>query len=180
MPTETVQQYSYTPAQAEVVRLQDRYRRCLLDQKYYAYRLSLYQGWDTSSNVFAGIAMVLSLVTRPSSNLWLSYICYATGIVAALIFIAKPIFRISDRIERYTLLHYGYADVFNKIEDLVSEIRQSGKMTAEQRLKASEIFDRCATLALREDPTHNHKKLAKFQSDVEVAIPPETLWIPSE
>ncbi len=53
--------YDFTAQQAEVVRLADRYRRCLMDQKYYARRLSMYQRWDTGTNLFAGAAMLLSL-----------------------------------------------------------------------------------------------------------------------
>jgi hypothetical protein len=172
--------YSYTPAQAEVLRLQERYRRCLLDQKYYAYRLALYQRWDIATNLLAGVAMLLSLVTRPSSHLWLSYVCYGTGVLAALMFISKPVLKMSEQIERYTILHYSYAELFNKIEALVSDIRRNGGMTAEHRVRSAEIFDSCAALALREDPTYNAEKLAAFKAEVEKAIPPETLWLPLE
>jgi hypothetical protein len=177
---DTLTPNSYTPAQAEVLRLQDRYRRCFLDQKYYAYRLSLYQRWDTGIDLFAGVTMILSLVTRPSSHVYLSYICYSAGVIAALLFIAKPIFRVSEQIEKYTMLHYGYAEIFNRIETLVGDIRRSGKMTDEHRSRADEMFDRCCTLALREDASVNQKKLAKFKQEVEMAIPPETLWLPLE
>jgi hypothetical protein len=175
--TETISPYSYSPKQAEVLRLQDRYRRCLLDQKYYAYRLSLYQRCDTAINLFAGVAMLLSLATRMSST-WLSYVCYATGAIAALLFIAKPIFKVSEQIEKYTMLHYGFSDVFNRIEGLVGEIRRNGKISDEHRVRADELFDRCHNLAIREDVSINQKKLARFKDEVEKAIPAESLWLP--
>jgi hypothetical protein len=177
---ETITPQSYTPSQAEVLRLQDRYRRCFLDQKYYAYRLSLYQRWDTGINLFAGVTTILSLVTRPSSHPFLSYTCYVAGIIGALLLISKPIFRVAEQIEKYTMLHYGYSDIFNRIEALVGDIRRNGAMTDEHRLRADELFDRCCNLALREDASVNQEKLAQLKEEVERAIPAETLWLPAQ
>ena len=171
--------YDYTQQQAEVVRLHDRYRRCLMDQKYYAYRLSKYQRWDTGTNLFAGVAMIFSLVTRNASA-WLSDVSFAVGLVAALVFIGKPIFKVSEQIERYTTLHCGYADLFHRVEVLVADIRNAGHVSREHRQRIDEIFDRSGTLALREDTSVNMKRLEKFKAEVERAIPTETLWLPSK
>jgi len=178
METPAITPHSYTTSQAEVVRLHDRYRCCLLDQKYYAWRLSLYQRWNTTIDLVAGITMILSLVTRPSSDPWLSYTCYAAGIIAALLFISKPVFKISEKIERYTELHAGYSDVFNKIASLVADMRRHGSITDSHRSAADELFSRCSSLARREDISVNQKKLAQFKEEVEKAVPPENLWLP--
>src|ERR1700734_3730759 len=97
--TQTGTVYDYTTQQAEVIRLQDRYRRCLMDQKYYARRLSLYQRWDVVTNLFAGIAMLVALATLHVSAL-VAGISYGVAFAAAVIFIGKPIFRIAEQIER--------------------------------------------------------------------------------
>jgi len=171
--------YDFTPQQAEVVRLAHRYRRCLMDQKYYASRLSLYQRWDTATNLFAGIAMLLSLATRNSTG-WVSNGSYAIGVIAALIFIGKPIFKVSEQIERYTILHCGFGEVFSRIEALMADIRRSDKVTDTHRERAEELFNRCQSLALHEDAAVNQKKLAQIKEEVDKAIPPDTLWLPSK
>ena len=170
---------SYSQQQAEVLRLHDRYRRCLLDQKYYARRLSMYQRWDTGTNLFAGVAMIFSLATRNSAA-WLSAMCYATGVLAALILIGKPIFKVAEQIERYTTLHCAFSELFEEIEGLVADIRRAGKLTGDHHGRADKIFDRCTSLAVREDVSVNVKKLEQFKEEVERAIPAETLWLPTE
>lgn len=177
--TDTITPNSYSQQQAEVLRLHDRYRRCFLDQKYYARRLSIYQRWDTGTNLFAGIAMILSLATR-NSDAWLSVVCYATGVLAALMFIGKPIFKVSEQIERYTALHCAFSEVFEEIEGLVADIRRAGSLTVDHRARADKIFDRCTSLSIREDVSVNQKQLQQFKEEVERAIPPETLWLPTE
>jgi hypothetical protein len=171
--------YSYTQQQAEVVRLHDRLRRCLMDQKYYASRLSAYQRWDTGTNLFAGVAILILLATRTATG-WVSLASYGCGAIAALLFIGKPIFRVSEQIERYTLLFCGFSECFYKIETLLAEIRAVGEVTADNRVRSAEIFDRCANLAMREDISINPKKLRRLKEEVEQAIPVESLWLPSK
>ena len=171
--------YDYTPQQAEVVRLADRYRRCLMDQKYYARRLALYQRWDIATNLFAGFAMLLSLATRNSIS-WIANASYAVGALAAIIFIGKPILRVSEQIEKYTILHCGFGEVFSRIEALMADIRRADSVTDEHRQRAEELFKRCESLALREDASVNWKQLARIKEEVDKAIPFDTLWLPSK
>jgi hypothetical protein len=171
--------YDYTSQQAEVIRLQDRYRRCLMDQKYYARRLSLYQRWDVTTNLFAGIAMLIALATLHASEL-IANLSYYLGFVAAIVFIGKPVFRIAEQIERYTVLHSNFSEAFCRIEALLADVRRCGKMTDEHRLRADELIARCDSLAAREDTAVNQKVLARIKEEVNRAIPAETLWLPAE
>jgi hypothetical protein len=171
--------YDYTQQQAEVVRLHDRLRRCMLDQRYYAYKLTLYQRWDTGINLFAGIAMLASLATRATSG-WASNAAYALGATAALLFIGKPIFKVSEQIERYTVMCCGFSECFHRIEMLIADIRNAGEVTPDHRLRSAEIFDRCGALAIREDTSVNRRKLIELKEEVEQAIPAESLWLPSK
>jgi hypothetical protein len=177
--SQTATVYDYTIRQAEVIRLHDRYRRCLMDQKYYARRLSLYQRWDVGSNLFAGVAMLVALATLHVSDL-VANIAYGLGFAAALIFIGKPIFRVAEQIERYTILQCNFAEAFCRIEALVADIRRSGKITDEHRIRADELIARCDSVAAREDMSVNRKVLARIQEEVNRAIPAETLWLPAE
>ena len=171
--------YDYTSQQAEVSRLFDRYRRCLLDQRYYAYRLSLYQRMDTGTNLFAGVAMLISLATRDSAT-WVSNVSYAIGALAALIFIGKPIFKVSEQIERYTILSSGFGELFSRVEALLADVRRNDGMTDAHRERADELMNRCDNLALREDAAINWKMVEKIQEDVEKAIPAKSQWLPSK
>ena len=139
----------------------------------------MYQRWDTGTNLFAGFAMLVSLATRATAGV-ASNVAYALGAIAALLFIGKPILKVSEQIERYTLLCCGFSECFHRIETLTADIRNAGEVTSDHRLRSAELFDRCAYLAIREDTSVNRKKLAKLQAEVERAIPAEILWLPSQ
>jgi hypothetical protein len=171
--------YDYTPQQAEVVRLYDRYRRCLLDQRYYAYRLSLYQRVDMGTNLFAGVAMLISLATRTSAA-WMSGGSYAIAALAALIFIGKPIFKVSEHVERYTILSCGFGELFSRFEALLADVRRTDGMTDSHRERADDLMNRYDSLALREDAAINWKIVETIQEAVEKAIPSENQWLPSK
>jgi hypothetical protein len=102
------------------------------------------------------------------------------GCIAALIFIGKPIFKVSEQIERYTTLYCAFSELFEEIEGLVADIRRASKLTDDHHARADKIFDRCSSLSIREDVSVNEKKLRQFKEEVERAIPPETLWLPTE
>jgi hypothetical protein len=123
--------------------------------------------------------MLLSLATRNSVG-WVSNGSYGIGVLAALIFIGKPILKVSEQIERYTILHCGFGEVFCRIEALLADIRRADGVTDEHRERAEELFKRCEGLALREDAAVNWKQLAKIKEEVDRAIPSETLWLPSK
>lgn len=171
--------YDYSQEQAEVCRLHDRLRRCLMDQKYYAHRLSQYQRWDVATNLVAGAATLASLAARGTGGL-VSGVFYALGCLAALILIGKPILKFSEQIERYTFLYCGFAEAFSRLDGLIADIRRSGTITDEHRTRAEEIIRQCDALALREDTAVNRRQLARFKAEVDEAIPAETLWLPSK
>jgi hypothetical protein len=171
--------YDYTARQAEVSRLFDRYRRCLLDQRYYARRLSLYQRVDTGTNLFAGAAMLITLATRHSAPL-VSNASYAVGALAALIFIGKPIFRVSEQIERYTILSSGFGELFSGFEALLADVRKNDGMTDAHRERADELMSRYDNLAIREDAAINWGMVEKIQEAIEKAIPAKSQWLPSK
>ena len=100
--------------------------------------------------------------------------------LAALIFIGKPILKVSEHIERYTLLHCAYGETFSAIEVLISDVRRNDGFTEHHRERAEELINRCDGLALREDASINWKKVTQIKQDVDKAIPAGTLWLPSK
>ena len=88
--------------------------------------------------------------------------------------------RLSDKIDRYSKLHYGYLEVYYRIQSLISEMRAAGHLTAESQLKAADLAERFRSLELEGDAYQNPKKLLKYQDEVERAIPADQLWLPPE
>ncbi len=100
--------------------------------------------------------------------------------IAALVSALRPILRIADKLDRYSKLHYGYLEIYYRIEALVSEMRTSGHVTAEQIAKATELSERFRALELEGDAYQQTKKLLRYQDEIELSIPAERLWLPSE
>ncbi len=172
--TETISPYSYTAEQSEVVRLHDLYRRCFLDQKYYAYQLQRYKRWDWGSNLIAAASTILS-ITGVTGQPW----SLTLGIISALILVIRPLFKPAENIERYSRLHYGFTDLFYQIESLLADVRRHQAVTDKHRREAEAIIERFKNLAIQEDPSADLEGVAQFQSEVERAIPETSLWLPS-
>ena len=123
--------------------------------------------------------MLISLATR-TSTVWVSNASYGIGALAALIFIGKPIFKVSEQIERYTILSSGFGELFSRFESLLADVRRNDGMTDAHRERADELMNRCDNLALREDASINWKKVKKIQEDVDTAVPANSQWLPSK
>ena len=82
--------------------------------------------------------------------------------------------------DRYSKLHYGYLELFYRIESLVSEMRAVERIDEDHLEKASELSDRFRALELEGDAYQNQKKLLKDQEEIERTIPADRLWLPSQ
>ena len=100
----------------------------------------------------------------------------ASAIISAI----RPVLRIADKMDRYSKLHYGYTELFYRIESLVSEMRVAERIDEDKLAKASELSDRFRALELEGDAYQNQKKLLKDQEEIERTIPADQLWLPSQ
>jgi hypothetical protein len=100
----------------------------------------------------------------------------ATAVLSAL----RPIMRIPDKIDRISKLHYGYLELYYRIEALLSEMRSSERVTPEQLAKAGDLSDRFRAMELEGDAYQNPKILLKYQDEIERIIPADRLWLPSD
>ena len=171
---------SYTPLQAEVIRLHDLYRNCLLSRKYYAVNLKKYKVWNltldiivalATSSAFAGLAI---LQTPVGTNVF-------SGLLAASVVISviRPLLKLAEGVDRYSKLHYAYGELFYQIESLVADMRRKNRVTEEHFRAAADMADRYRNLALQDDPGPKQEALRKFQNEVNEAIPPDRLWLPA-
>lgn len=100
--------------------------------------------------------------------------------IAAVLSALRPVLRLADKIDRYSKLHYGYLEVFYRIQSLIADMRIAGRVTDGHRAKASDLAERFRALELEGDAYQNQSKLLKLQDEVEVAIPSDQLWLPQE
>ena len=173
--------YDYTPTQLRVVELHDHYRTALMNAKYYARRLEWYKAINTWADVVVALATSsgfagLAIWKNPIGANFSSALLAASALVAAL----RPIFRLSDRIDRYGKLQYGYLELYYRIDALISEMRSMDHVTEEHRQKASELAERFRALELEGDAYQNPQKLLSIQDEVEQALPAAQLWLPRE
>ncbi len=177
MGSETIH---YSPAQAEVLRLHDLYRTCLLNQKYYSHKLNSYKLWNrvmdivvalATSSAFAGLAIWKSGL---GANFF-SILLAASVVVSVL----RPILKLTEGIDRYSKLHYGYSQLSFQVENVLTDMRRRGGPQDDHLKTTADIEDRYRNLGLEDDAGPNLKLLKKFQAEVNEAVPAERLWLPS-
>jgi hypothetical protein len=132
----------------------DSYRTALLNRKYYGYRLTRYQSFNsamdiaiaigaTGSGGVAGLA-VWGTITGQYAWLWISGVATIVGVI-------KPILQLGVKIENYTKLFTGHGSIY-------LELKAVGGL---------------------DDPKPDKKLIKQLQSQVNDEIPPDTLWTPS-
>ena len=169
----------YTSQQADVARLHDLLRTSRLSQKYYAHRLKSYKAWMlwmdiltalAASSAFVGLAFLQEFAGG----------AVVTGLVgtAALIAAIRPVLKMSDQIDRFSRLHYGWGKIHYELGDLLADIRRHDGVTASHQPTVVDISERFKALSLEDDPGPDRALVKKFQMEVSAEIPADRLWIP--
>lgn len=164
---------------AELRWLYDSYRTALLNRKYYAHRLLVYQRWNLilelavavgTSGAIGAWAIWKQGVGR---NAW----AFLAGL-AALIAVVKPIIQLPKRIERYSKLHVAYSELYQDIDRLVSEVKLEKLLTKEMCKSVRLAAERHYKLELEDDPKPVKHWVQRFYDEVNREIPASTLWMP--
>ena len=173
--------YDYTPLQARIVELYDCYRTSLMNAKYYARRLDR---WKLASTISDGVVAISASGSFGSMAFWKQGVGANTFTVllsiATLLSVLRPVLRIPDKIDHLSKLHYGYLELYYRIEALISEMRTAGRVSPEQLSKADALRERFRSLELEGDAYQSPKILLKYQDEIEKTLPTERLWLPSE
>ena len=178
--TNTSANAAYEQTVRELTYLYDSYRNTLLNRKYYGYRLGAFQAWNRGLEVviaFGGSAAVGSWVVweqQVGSFAWA-----AVGGLTTLIAIAKPVFDLPARIERYSKLFVSYGDAYYDLREIVTRTTAGG-LTPEQVGKYEAALARLRQLAANDDPRPNIRLASRCQTEVNSEIPAHTLWIPNQ
>ncbi len=172
----------YTTSQAEVLRLYDRYRDCLLSKKYYATKLVRRKRWTLALDLLAAFSASTALVLIGVSVAGYEEPGWriAFGVIAAVSTVVRPLLKLQDSIDHYGAVHFGYTELAHTIDNLVADIRRSNAVNGtSHRAMIEDISDRYRTLLLRDDPTTDRKLLVKSQAEVLDEVKTESLWLPA-
>jgi hypothetical protein len=164
------------------VGLYDEYRTSLMNAKYYAHRLEFMKRLSTATDdivvAIASSAAFASLAVW-KSQIGINFFSVVLG-TSALISALRPVLRMTERIDRCAKLHYGYLEVYYRIQSLTSDMQTEDRVSDEHRTRASDISERYRALELEGDAYQSATKLLKIQDEVEQSIPADRLWLPQQ
>jgi len=164
-----------------MIELYDCYRTSLMNAKYYARRLHRVKLLSTLSDCLIAVVATAGFASLVAwkSDLGKTIFTSLVGITAALS-ATRPILRLPDKIDRISKLHYGYLELYYRIEALVSAVKVEGHLSQEHIKKADDLTERFRALELEGDAYQDKTTLLKYQDEIDQIIPPERLWLPSE
>jgi hypothetical protein len=165
-----------------VYQVYDVLRTLLLNKKYYAERLSLFQKYNfvmemliacgTAGSGVAGFAVWQLAVGK---IVW--GIISAAAIVLA---IAKPLLKLTDRIEMYAKLYGEYTSAFARMKILVDDIQVDRALPPARIKLFEELRSRTAELSKLGDPRPNRDLVRRLQAQVISELPINRLWLPGD
>ena len=94
--------------------------------------------------------------------------------------VVKPVLQLGHAIENYSKLYSGSTAIYMELKAMIEEIHVAQTISTKLRDKyasARQVFKELAGL---DDPKPNKRLIADLQARVNVEIPPESLWYPSD
>jgi len=157
------------------------YRTEAMNKKYYGCRLSQIKRWNVTLEIVIAVGAssaigAWALWRNPTGQcVW----AMLTGL-AAILAVAKPILRYSDRIERYTRLFAGHAVALHDLAQLTGEIEGLRDYPRALHKTYVAILARIRELTPEDDPNPDSSLLRHCFEEVKVQIPVDHLWWPTE
>ena len=141
--------------------------------------LARYKFWDRLTGIVTAVSSSSAVGgTAVLRTGWGANAFTALGAVSALVLVIRPFFKLSENIEGYSKLHYGFTVLFYQIENLVADIRRNNGMDQGHRTEAHKIVEQFNNLTLLEDASVSKTRVAGFQDEVDRAVPGDSLWLP--
>jgi hypothetical protein len=156
----------------------DFYRTVLLNEKYYANRLTQYKRMNLAYEIILAVGTSTAIAgwaiwqeSRAGKIFWSGF----AGLVT-LLAVIKPMLQTPKEIENYTMLFTGYRALYLNVDSIVTSVRRKEAVTPQdlQLLDAAE--KQYQTLALKDDVNPNKKLVRKCQDEVNRQIPVGSLW----
>lgn len=159
----------------------NQYRTTLLNQKYHSHKLKVVK----LQILYIDIAIIVGAAGSGISGwqLWespcgLEIWGGITGF-SALLATIKPILNLPSRVELYSKLYSGHSKIYNEIKALVMSIDRA-PLTEKESETFDDIFLRFGKLTELEEPISGRKLIKKLQKEVNIEIPPQSLWMPED
>jgi hypothetical protein len=159
----------------------DSYRTALLNRKYYGHRLFIHQRYNMFMEIAiavgatgsAGVASLAIWGTLTGQYAWL----VISGL-ATVLGVVKPVLQISAKIENYSKLCVGYGGIYLDFKAIVEDINVSRSIPPSIHQQYADIRKKTNDLRGLDDPRPSRRTIKKLQTEVNVDIPPESLWYP--
>jgi hypothetical protein len=166
---------------ANLMRVYEAYRTSLMNMKYYGWKLKVAKRINTS------VELLIALAAASSVSGWTIWstvtggaIWSVIGAIAAVLAAAKPFFPLTDNISNYSKLWAEHNSNYLSLKDLVQRIsiHQIYSPTMEQEFE--QYAKRHRELAVHDDPNPSKRLIERFFAEVNLQIPPESLWCPNQ
>src|SRR2546429_8083570 len=109
----------------------DAYRTASMNHKYYANRLASFSKWNSLYEVTLAVGSSTSAVaawpiwnTQNGKLLWAAF----TGVVGLFV-VLKPFLRLSQKVEQYSQLYFGYKELYQDLKRLVYTLKIKKTLT---------------------------------------------------
>jgi hypothetical protein len=99
-------------------------------------------------------------------------------LMSAVITVVRPILKIGDGINLYSKLYSAFGELFYRIESLNDDIRDEEALTQLHKRKVKDIVERYRALELQTESVESARAMARYQEEVDKAIPADRLWLP--
>jgi hypothetical protein len=167
---------------AQLDRIYDLRRNCLLNELYYGRRLHRFSGlsfwlevWIVIGSGTSGVSGWVIWTTYPQ----LKAVWAAIAAIAVLLATLKPVLQMEARIRRYSVLFAGYRQLSMSMADVVENIAEARGVTTEIERDVNRMRTRYRTLAGDDDPRPSTKLVRELQSEVNERVPITSLFYPS-
>jgi hypothetical protein len=99
--------------------------------------------------------------------------------ISVLLAIAKPLLKLTERVEIYAKLYGEYTVAYVKMKRLVDDMQVDRTISTARMKSFDDIRDRAAELASLKDPAPKPEFVRKLQYQVNEEIKINLLWVPT-
>jgi hypothetical protein len=168
------------PTRVELRSLYDIQRTATLNIKYYGARAAKFERWNLLCQVVASIGSLSAVggflaLGGTELGKWLAGI---VGLLSAVSAALPPTLEFSNKINRFERLHFSYCQLLHLAKALALDIRRSALVTQQQVGASKEINDLYSRLGQLDETDPKSKLIKKFEQEVRIAFPQESLWYP--
>jgi hypothetical protein len=173
--------YDYTPIQAEVIRFYDLYRCSLMNKKYHAKKLKRAKFVSSLVETTAALSASSAIASLAIWKTWAGGAVFTVLLsVSAVASVIRSAFRLSENLDRHSRLAYAWNELALDMERATGAIRREGAMSELLRNRIDNLSERFQRIEMTDDIEGKSDLILRIQEEVDRAVPPDSLWLPSD